>query len=94
MKSRITMEFDFDANEPYIKVVEELSPDLRDQMFKRFREMFGYESNLCRVDFTTHTHNEDGKVVYTIHPTKLINSVPMESFILNNNSIIKFTNIE
>lgn len=89
MKSRVTMEFDFDSNEPYLKVVEELSPDLRDQMFKRFREMFGYESNLCRVDFTTHANNEDGKVVYTIKPLKTSQFFNITSGGTTNNIEIK-----
>lgn len=67
MKSRITMEFDFDLNEPYIKVYEVYSDDLRDQMFKRFRELFGYESNKCTVEFCT---TEDGSAVYKIRPIK------------------------
>lgn len=59
MLSTIKMEFDFDTNEPIVKITERKSPDMRDQMVTRFRQLFGHESNKCSVDFID-MRNDDG----------------------------------
>lgn len=61
MKSRITIEVDFDQNSPYIKIVEQESDDVRDGLVKAFRQKFGYESNWARIEFNE--KNELGKVL-------------------------------
>lgn len=80
MKSRIKMEFDFDLNEPYIEVTEIYSDDLRDRMFRRFRQMFGYESNKCSIEFDEHP-SSDGitTAIYKIRPIKQLD-INIESF--------------
>lgn len=52
MKSRITIEVDFDNGKPYIKVAEDFSTDdVRDKLISFFRQQLGSTSSWCRVEF-------------------------------------------
>lgn len=50
MKSKVKMEFDFNANKAYLSLEEIESEDVRDMLFKRFLHQLGSASNWCRVD--------------------------------------------
>jgi len=52
MKSRITIEIDFEEqNSPIIEVRYEQSDDVRDKLIKSFFEKLGGQSSWCRVMF-------------------------------------------
>lgn len=54
MKSRITIEVDFDSgNQPVIQIIQKESDDVRDKLLKSFLESLGGTSSWCRV-FWTH----------------------------------------
>lgn len=55
MKSRITIEVDFDNGKPYMKVLEDpQSDDVRDKLITFFRQQLGCTSSWCKVEFTRH----------------------------------------
>jgi len=68
MKSKITIEVDFDNGQPYIKVLESKnSDDVRDKLITFFRQRLQSESSWCYVGF----YGEDGGTDFTkwtIHP--------------------------
>lgn len=71
MKSRITIEVDFDTAKPYIKVVnDKQSDDVRDKLITHFRQMLGHTSSWCRVRFddTGISTNYNGSILFTIEP--------------------------
>lgn len=52
MKSRITIEVDFDNGQPYIKIHEDkLSDDVRDKLITFFRQRLQHTSSWCGVEF-------------------------------------------
>jgi len=52
MKSRITIEVDFDNGRPYIKVQEDkLSDDVRDKLITFFRQRLQHTSSWCGIEF-------------------------------------------
>lgn len=52
MKSRITIEVDFDNGKPYIKVAEDFSSDdVRDKLITFFRQQLGGTSSWCKIEF-------------------------------------------
>lgn len=65
MKSRITIEMDFDQSIPVISVSSADSEDVRDKLVKVFREKLGYTSNWARIDFQAPT---DTAVRFNIVP--------------------------
>lgn len=69
MKSRITIEVDFDNNNlPFIQVVNNhQSPDVRDKLITQFRQMLGGRSRWLRVDFPEF-HQDPESVMMTLHP--------------------------
>lgn len=68
MKSRITIEVDFDNGQPYIKVMEDAhSDDVRDKLITFFRQRLGHASWWCYIGFYG-DGNENGMQKWTIHP--------------------------
>lgn len=68
MKSRITIEVDFDNGQPYIKILEQKnSDDVRDKLITFFRQRLGGESSWCYIGFYGDEHS-DGITKWTIHP--------------------------
>jgi hypothetical protein len=52
MKSRITIEVDFDNGQPYIKCLNYTdSDDVRDKLLSFFRQKFGGTSSWCKIEF-------------------------------------------
>ncbi len=50
MKSRITIEVDFDNGQPYMKILEDReSDDVRDKLITFFRQRLGHTSSWCKV---------------------------------------------
>ena len=50
MKSRITIEVDFDnSNQPIIQILYKESDDVRDSLIKSFLQSFGGQSSWCRI---------------------------------------------
>ena len=69
MKSRITIEVDFDNGNPYLKVInDQFSDDVRDKLVTHFRQKLGHTSSWCSVRFNDHLLNQDDKVYFEIHP--------------------------
>lgn len=67
MKSRVTIEIDFEFGKPYFKVVADMeSEDLRDQAVREFRQALGFDSNWARVRF--HDQYKAGQKLFTIEP--------------------------
>lgn len=61
MKSKITISFDYDKNEPYIKIQYSPSEDERDRMLKAFLEKMG--SQVC---FTKFSYEESSNPDFSI----------------------------
>lgn len=52
MKSRITIEVDFDnGNLPIIKVIQQQSSDVRDALLQNFIQSFQHTSRWCKVEY-------------------------------------------
>ena len=68
MKSRITIEVDFENNnQPMIRVIQDRSSDdVRDKLLKDFAEKLGYASSWLKVKFPA--YGPDTALIYTIHP--------------------------
>lgn len=61
MKSRITVEIDFDNNNrPVIQVHERDSDDVRDRLISAIFEKLGHYSRWFRVEFKHNTMNDEG----------------------------------
>jgi hypothetical protein len=69
MKSRITIEINFDSNEPYIKVVESPSEDVRDKLLQFFRQKLQHTSSWFKFWFVSSYDGEPG-LTYGIYPIK------------------------
>jgi hypothetical protein len=69
MKSRITIEVDFDnGNQPFIQIINNhQSPDVRDKLITQFRQMLGGRSRWLRVDFPSY-YQDPESVMITLHP--------------------------
>lgn len=69
MKSRITIEVDFEnGNEPYILIQKESSDDVRDKLLSHFTQQFG-GSSWCQIKWRTPS-NLDGADFIQITPIK------------------------
>lgn len=69
MKSRITIEVDFDNGQPYIKVVNDNnSDDVRDKLITFFRQRFGYSSSWCKVVYPM--FSEAGPIQFHLQPIR------------------------
>jgi hypothetical protein len=69
MKSRITIEVDFDNGQPYIKVVNDTaSDDVRDKLVSFFRQRLGYTSSWCKINFPFHSNT--GIINFRIDPIR------------------------
>lgn len=68
MKSRITVEIDYNNNgQPYFRVMEDTtSDDLRDKAITEFRRAFKLQSQWCVVDFGQ--VQMDGTIQWNIRP--------------------------
>ena len=74
MKSRITIEVDFDNGKPYIKVAEDFSSDdVRDKLITFFRQQLGHTSSWCKIEFHPyHEKAEQNKwIIRPITPDEL-----------------------
>lgn len=62
MKSRITIEVDFDKdNTPFIQLLRRNSPDVRDSLIAKFIEDKGHQSTWCSIQFDNEYEDEQGK---------------------------------
>ena len=69
MKSRITIELDFDTGNPYIRVINnDKSDDVRDKLITFFRQRLGYTSSWARVQFRGDFKEDE--IMFEIHPIK------------------------
>lgn len=69
MKSKFTIEIDWQQPRPVIRVVECLnSDDMRDQALAQFRREFMQESKWCRVHFGE--PQMDGTMMWFIEPVR------------------------
>jgi len=76
MRSRITIEINFDNGQPYIKVLEDRdSDDVRDKLVTFFRQKLGHTSSWMRCQPSGYNGN-----IFEIHPI-----TPME---LKDESVI------
>jgi hypothetical protein len=67
MKSRITIEVDFDTAIPYIRILHDrMSDDVRDKLITQFRHKLGYTSSWARIKFDDCGLN--GIPLFEIHP--------------------------
>lgn len=67
MKSRITIELDFDLKNPYIKIVEDqTSPDVRDKLITHFRQLLGHESSWLKVGIVSEYASTNGDKTTTM----------------------------
>jgi len=52
MKSRISIEIDFDnGNKPVIQIIQKSSEDVRDNLVHYFIELLGHQSTLCKITY-------------------------------------------
>lgn len=69
MKSKITIEIDFDSGNPYIRVYNDReSDDVRDKLITFFRQRLGHTSSWCTVRFDD--TGISGNCMFEIHPLK------------------------
>lgn len=66
MKSRITIEVDFENGKPYIKVNEVFSDDVRDKLISFFRQSLGGDSSWAKIEFGNVM--EDSSRIWLIRP--------------------------
>ena len=60
MKSRITIEIDFDnGNQPIIQILQQDSDDVRDKLISSFLEQFGGSSSWCKIKWMGGSSNTD-----------------------------------
>lgn len=77
MKSRITIEIDFNENNrPFIQISNDvLSNDVRDKLVTAFRQSLQAESRWCRIEFPAYMQSQDSSVVgmaiYPLTPLEL-----------------------
>ncbi len=77
MKSRITIEADFEQNSPFILVKEDcdpINPDTRDSLVKVFSEKTGYTSSWARIErpYDNDARSNRTLKIYPITPAELI----------------------
>ncbi len=71
MKSRITVEVDFDnGNQPVIQILKANSEDVRDKLISSFTQQLG-GSSWCQIKWVNHHQDRDGKDINTIHITPI-----------------------
>lgn len=89
MKSRITIEIDYNNNgQPYFRIMESpTSDDVRDKAITEFRRAFKHQSQWCVVDFGQ--VQMDGSIQWNIHP---IPPQQLESYLPAIQSVIKYAN--
>jgi hypothetical protein len=69
MKSRITIEVDFDNGQPYIKVInDKTSDDVRDKLISFFQERLGYTSSWCKIVYPGYASS--GPTQFRIEPIR------------------------
>lgn len=70
MKSKITMEIDFETGKPYIRVINNtVSDDVRDKLVTYFRQLLGHTSSWCKLTFPDYaTPRQPEEVVFEIRP--------------------------
>lgn len=62
MKSRITIEIDFDnQRKPFIQILQRNSDDVRDRLVSDFLELLGHESSMCSIDYIGEYDSGDDK---------------------------------
>ena len=62
MKSRITIEVDFDMSQPYLQINSVTSDDVRDKILQSFIERLGHNSLFFYADQILFNKNEDGSI--------------------------------
>lgn len=68
MKSRITVEIDYENNRtPILRIVQENSSDVRDGLIKDFLQSLGHTSRWLRIEFQR-WNEETKQQVYNITP--------------------------
>jgi len=83
MKSKITIEVNFDDGQPYIRVIEDReSDDVRDKLIKFFRQRLGSTSSWCSVKFPQYNEN-----VWEIHPIRP-DMLPEQAAIINDQAAL------
>jgi hypothetical protein len=94
MKSRITIEVDFeDNNAPIIKILQKKSEDIRDQLLQQFLERLEHRSPICRILCwsSVETEGERGEIwkIRPITPNEfpsIINDIKPEMVNIHDNS--------
>lgn len=75
MKSKVTVELDFDDKEPFISIVQIASDDVRDKLIKHFTECLGFKKEVVFQIEVNHllVKNEDVlETFYTGTPKQFI----------------------
>lgn len=73
MKSKITIEVDFNNGNPYIRVInDKLSDDVRDKLISHFREKLGHISSWCKVSFEDSSESNSYFRIDPIAPSQLV----------------------
>jgi hypothetical protein len=71
MRSRITIELDFDKGQPFIKVLNNtVSDDVRDKLVTFFRQRLGHTSSWGKIIFPTYPNVDSDEVLFEIHPLR------------------------
>ena len=71
MRSKITIELDFDLNVPYIRVDNVTTDDVRDKILQNFREKLGASSSWMRVEFEHSPSDSTTFRIYAVTPKEL-----------------------
>lgn len=62
MKSRITIEIDFDnQRKPVIQILSRQSDDIRDKMVSDFLQLLGHESTTCNIKYVGESNLGDDR---------------------------------
>lgn len=60
MKSRITIEIDFEnQRKPVIQIISRQSDDIRDKMVSDFLQLLGHESSACSIRYMGEFNSDD-----------------------------------
>lgn len=69
MKSRITIEVDYDNDrKPAIRILQFKSDDVRDNLIQDFLQQLGHSSNWLKILFSSYPLTENGGQRITIRP--------------------------
>lgn len=85
MRSRITIEIDFDKNnQPVIQIIQQDSDDVRDRLISNFLQSLAHTSRWCTISYSGYGVTDDVKIwkVSPIKPEDISHEVDLMNAVL------------